>query len=106
MSDCNCNNVVYASYTNNTSISSNCGHQQACNSCIDIIKSECIVYTGSNLTNLLVDRNDTLSEILAQLDSNKQAQDLKNTAILAALNDINDRLNVLEDADHPPYTLV
>ena len=50
--------------------------------------------------------HDTLSEILAQLDSNKQAQDLKNTAILAALNDINDRLNVLEDADHPPYTLV
>jgi hypothetical protein len=90
-----------------------CGHQQACNGCIDIIKDICVLYLGSNLTNTGINQNDTLRTILAKLDALFAIQATKNANILAALNDINDRLNVVETENatpgggsHPPYTLL
>lgn len=84
-----------------------CGHQQACNECIDVIKGICVLYTGSNLTNTGINQNDTLNTILSKLDVLQQTQATKNTNILAALNSINDRLNALESGpDHAPYTLL
>jgi hypothetical protein len=91
---------------NQPSNSSSCGHQQACNGCIDITKGVCVLYTGSNLTNTGINQNDDLNTILGKLDAIKAIQDTKNTNILAALNDINDRLNVLEGGSHAPYTLL
>lgn len=89
--------------TNTTS----CGHQQACNGCIDVIKGICVLYTGSNLTSTGINKNDDLNTVVVKLDAIKAIQDQKNTNILAALNDINDRLNALEPGpDHPPYTLL
>ncbi len=105
--NCGCNNQgVFSSNTWNHSPASNCGHPQACQGCLDIIKCECIIYTGSNLTSTGINKYDDLCTILTKLDAIKAIQDTKNTNILAALNDINDRLNVLEDASHAPYTLL
>lgn len=83
-----------------------CGHQQACNGCIDVIKGICLLYTGTNLTNTGINQNDDFNTVIAKLDAIKAIQDTKNANILIALNDINDRLNALEiGVDHPPYTL-
>jgi hypothetical protein len=90
-----------------------CGHQQACNGCIDVIKGICVLYTGSNLTNTGINQNDTLNTILSKLDALFAIQATKNANILAALNDINDRLNVVETENgtpgggsHAAYTLI
>src|SRR5688572_5280726 len=80
-------------YPNNSQA---CGHQQACNDCLDIIKGICVWYTGTNLTNTGINQNDTLNLVLQKLDALWAIQNTKNTNILAALNDINDRLNALE----------
>ena len=118
---CNCgchNQGIYG--TNMWNVNGNipinqtsCGHQQACNGCIDIIKDLCILYLGSNLTSTGINQNDTLRQILVKLDTLFSIQATKNTNILAALNSINDRLNVLElDAaipgggTHSAYTLL
>jgi hypothetical protein len=120
MSDCNCsyNQGIYSTnqwHTNANSPSYNyaCGHQQACNGCLDIIKSGCIIYTGSNLTNTGINQNDTLSAILVKLDALQATQNTINTNLLAAINDLNDRVNALEtDAGivgggvHVPYTMI
>lgn len=96
-------NPNYQSANTNTS----CGHQQACNGCLDVIKGECVRYTGANLTNTGINTNDTLNLILEKLDALFSIQATKNTNILAALNDINDRLNDLEGGTpHAPYTLL
>jgi len=91
----------------------NCGHQQACNACIDVIKGLCVLYGGPNLSNTGINQNDDLNTVITKLDAIKAIQDTKNTNILAALNDINDRLNVIELAIpiigggvHIPYTLL
>lgn len=95
--------------------STSCTHQQACNGCIDVIKGICVLYTGTNLTSTGINQNDTLNTALAKLDAIKAIQDTKNANILAALNDLNDRVNALELAvippipgggSHPPYTLI
>lgn len=92
---------------NNPGNTGSCGHQQACNECLDTIKGICVLYTGSNLVNTGINQNDTLNAILVKLDALFAIQTTKNTNILAALNDINDRLNDLEGGpDHPPYTLL
>lgn len=84
-----------------------CGHQQACNGCIDVVKGTCLLYTGSNLTNTGINQNDDFNTVIAKLDAIKAIQDTKNANILIALNDINDRLNALEiGVDHPPYTII
>lgn len=115
-SSCNscssCNSSYQGVYTANTcntapQTTSTCGHQQACNGCVDITKAECIQYTGSNLTSTGINKYDDLNIILQKLDALKAIQDAKNANILAALNNLNTRLNALEPgADHAPYTLL
>lgn len=83
-----------------------CGHQQACNGCVDVIKGTCVLYTGSNLTSSGINQNDDFNTCMAKLDAIKAIQDTKNDNILAALNDINDRLVVLEGSPHDPYELL
>lgn len=93
--------------SNNPGNSQACGHQQSCNQCLDIVKDVCIYYLGSNLTSTGINTNDNLRVVIQKLDAIKAIQDTKNSNILAALNDINDRLNALEGGpDHPPYTLL
>lgn len=92
--------------SNNPGNQYSCGHQQACNGCIDVIKGICVLYTGSNLISLGINQNDDLNTILAKLNTAKSIQDIKNTNILAALNDINDRINVIDSGSHAPYTLL
>ncbi len=83
-----------------------CGHQQACNGCVDVIKGLCVLYTGTNLTSTGINLNDDLNTALAKLDAIKAIQDTKNTNLLAAINDINDRINVIDSGSHAPYTLL
>lgn len=84
-----------------------------CDECSPIVvcqrkqPSQCVVYNGPTLVNLNVTMGvDTLNDILLKLDSIKALQDTKNINILAALNDINTRLNTLEGGTHVPYTLL
>lgn len=92
---------------NNYPGSHSCGHQQDCNGCLEVIKGLCVWYTGANLTNTGINQNDNLNVVLGKLDTLFAIQATKNTNILAALNDINDRLNALEGgADQDPYTLL
>lgn len=110
--NCGCNQGIYGTNMwnvngNQSSNTSSCNHQQECNGCIDIVKGECALYTGSNLTNTGINKNDDLNTILAKLDAIKAVQDTKNTNILNALNDINSRLNALEGGTpHAAYTLL
>lgn len=113
--NCGCGNKNQGIYgTNMWNVNGNnpqntisCGHQQACNGCIDIIKDICTLYLGPNLTNTGINTNDNLRVVLQKLDAIKAIQDTKNANILAALNDINDRLNTLEGGTpHAPYTLI
>lgn len=113
--NCSCNSSNQSIYgtnmwnvnNNNPGNSTGCGHQQACNGCLDIIKGLCVNYTGSNLVNTGINQNDNLNVILGKLDALFALQNTKNTNILAALNDINSRLNALESGpDHAPYTLI
>lgn len=92
-----------------------CGHQQACNGCVDVIKGICVLYTGPNLTSTGINQNDDFNTVVSKLNAIKAIQDTKNTNILTALNDLNSRVNALELAvippivgggSHPPYTLI
>ena len=109
---CNCNQATYqtnmssSGYNFNPNINTNCGHQQNCSGCLEIIKSSCIAYEGSNLVNLGVNKNDTLKDILVILNAIKLSQDNKFAKILLNLNDINSRINVITGGTpHVPYTL-
>lgn len=105
----NCNGLpcggYSGSYLNTTNIPVDCVHPQTCNGCLDIIKSECIRYTGSNLSALGINQNDTLSAILVKLDALKTIQDTKNTNLLIAINSLNTRLNTSTGGSYAPYTL-
>ena len=119
--NCGCNGNQHGIFgTNMWNVNGNqpgnqpgCGHQQACNGCVDVIKGICVLYTGSNLTSTGINQNDDFNTVVAKLDAIKAIQDTKNTNILAALNDINARLNVVETENstpgggsHAPYTLL
>jgi len=109
---CNSNQGIYG--TNMWNVNGNqpgnqysCGHQQACNGCIDIIKDICTLYLGANLVNTGINTNDDLRVIFQKLDAIKAIQDTKNTNLLAAINDLNTRVNTLAGGTpHPPYTLL
>jgi hypothetical protein len=48
---------------------SNCPPDDSCNGCVDIVKSQCIKYTGADLEFLGVVNGDTLDQILIKLNS-------------------------------------
>lgn len=119
--NCSCNSQNQGIYGtnmwnvngNNPGNSTGCGHQQACNGCLDTPKGACVIYNGSNLVNTGINQNDTLNTILAKLDALFAIQATKNSNILAALNNLNTRVNALETAasipgggSHAPYTLL
>jgi len=47
---------------------STCPDDSTCEGCKEIIKSQCIKYTGDDLAALGVDKGDTLNEILIKLN--------------------------------------
>lgn len=47
---------------------STCPDDSTCDACKEVIKSQCIKYTGDDLASLGVDKGDTLNEILIKLD--------------------------------------
>ena len=47
---------------------STCPPEDTCDACKEIIKSQCIKYTGDDLATLGVDKGDTLNQILIKLD--------------------------------------
>lgn len=113
--NCSCNSQNQGIYGtnmwnvngNNPVNSTGCGHQQACNSCIDYPRGKCVIYTGTNLVNTGINQNDTLDVALAKIDTVISIQNQKFTNILAALNDINTRINTLAGGTpHAPYTLL
>jgi hypothetical protein len=116
--NCSCNSQNQGIYGtnmwnvngNNPGNSTSCGHQQSCNGCLDMPKSVCVIYAGAgavNLVNTGINVNDTLTTILQKLDAIFAIQAAKNTNILAALNDLNTRVNTLAGGTpHPPYTLL
>lgn len=106
----NCNGLPCGGYTgsylNVTNLPVNCGHEQSCSGCIDIVKTECIKYTDVNLVHLGVSKDSNLNEILVRLNTIKGVQDAKNAALLAAINNLNTRLNTLTGGvPFPPYTI-
>lgn len=113
--NCSCNSQNQGIYGtnmwnvngNNPGNSTGCGHQQACNGCIDTPKGKCVIYTGTNLLNTGINQNDTLDQVLLKIDTVIGIQNQKNANILAALNDINTRINTLAGGTpHAPYTLL
>jgi hypothetical protein len=50
-------------------IVSECPPEHTCDSCKEITKSQCIKYTGEDLTTLGVENGDTLSQILIKLEA-------------------------------------
>lgn len=47
---------------------STCPDDDSCEACKEIIKSQCIKYTGDDLDSLGIDTGDTLNQILVKLD--------------------------------------
>lgn len=47
---------------------STCPDDSICDACKEIVKSQCIKYTGNDLAYLGVDKGDTLNQILIKLD--------------------------------------
>lgn len=120
-SNCNCQNMpctCYGGYyqsvygTNMWNINSqnanlpntNCGHQQECSGCIDIYKGECVLYTDpQDLTNIGVPKNTTLNQALKNINSIQSLQDSVSANIIAALNDINQRIIAITGIPHANY---
>ena len=48
---------------------STCPDDNSCDACKEITKSQCIKYTGEDLTTLGVENGDTLSQILIKLEA-------------------------------------
>jgi hypothetical protein len=111
---CNCPSVTYSQNWYNTQSCTPCSTTEVCKK---NIPAKCTFYKGSNLANLGLTTNInielilyTIDLLIGSLNSNRTldnaAQVTKNTNILTALNDINDRLNTLEGgAPHDPYTI-
>lgn len=103
---CNCPNVSYNSNWFNTT---NCAPCSSTEVCKKAIPAKCTFYKGSNLTNLGLLTNVNIELVLFTIDqlfgSLSGETIITKSNILTALNDINDRLNVLEGASHPPYVI-
>jgi hypothetical protein len=111
-SACTCNTPVYSYNWYNID-------NQPCSTCSDTtvckkkVPAKCSIYNGTLLTELNLDAGANVEEILAAINTilgnyanSDTSQTYKNNNILAALNDINDRLNALEGGTaHAPYTI-
>ena len=47
---------------------STCPDNSTCDACKEIIKSQCVKYTGSNLSALGINKGDTFNDILIKLN--------------------------------------
>ena len=47
---------------------STCPPEDSCDACKEITKSQCVKYTGNNLTSLGIVKGDTLNDILIKLN--------------------------------------
>ncbi len=47
---------------------STCPPEDTCDACKEITKSQCVKYTGNNLTSLGIVKGDTLNDILIKLN--------------------------------------
>ena len=48
---------------------SNCPPEDTCEACKEVIKSQCVKYTGVDLDTLGIENGDTLSQILVKLEA-------------------------------------
>lgn len=110
---CNCYNTNYSTNWYRVDTCAPCSTTEVCKK---VIPAKCTFYKGSNLSDLglttdvnvqavLYAINVVVGEIKASILLNKNSQQDTNANILAALNDINSRLNVLEGGSHPAYTI-
>jgi hypothetical protein len=53
----------------NSIIISECPPDDTCETCKEIIKSQCVKYTGEDLDILGIENGDTLSQILVKLEA-------------------------------------
>lgn len=74
---------------NSSTTSSCCAPTSPCNGCADILKGVCVLYTGSDLVNLGINKNDDINTVLVKIDAAKKAIDDKIAVI-------NSRLDALE----------
>ena len=109
---CTCNNKNYSYNWYNID-------NQPCTTCSDTpvckkkIPAKCVFYNGTLLTALNIEAPANVEDILAAINTALSnytnsgiTQTYTNNNILAALNDINDRLNALEGGTpHAPYTI-
>ena len=112
---CQCVNPGYAYNWYNT-------ENYPCNPCTTTVvckkkvPAECVFYAGPALTPLGLTTNIDVELILSTLSTmvdtlqdaistNLIAQNVKNTNILTALNDINTRLNTITGGAHAPYVI-
>ena len=112
---CQCNNPTYTYNWYNTA-NYPCNPCSTTTICKKKVPAKCVEYRGPNLTLLSLTTNVDVELIISTMVSflgtlqdtvanNLILQNTKNANILAALNDINTRLNVLEGGIHPPYTI-
>lgn len=104
---CNCNQTYSYNWYNTEGYPCNpCSTTEVCKK---KIPAKCTIYKGPALNGigLTTDLNIELilATISAVINQNNTSQATKNTNILSALNDINDRLNILESGSHAAYTI-
>ena len=105
---CSCGNPNY-SFNWMSTENYPCNPCSVTNVCKKKIPAKCTIYNGPALSFLELPTGTDIEVILSSIDSALQsiseAQELKNINILTVLNDINDRLNVIEGNTHPPYQI-
>lgn len=108
---CTCSNPVYSYNWYNTE-NLPCDPCSTTPVCKKKIPAKCTFYQSATLVNLNLPTGTNIEAIIQVIDSAigvlkafQATQTTKNTNILTALNDINDRLNVLEGGSHAAYTI-
>lgn len=112
-SPCGCTNNTPYQYNWYTVPSQPCNPCTTTEVCKKVIPSQCIGYDGVNLSNLNIVAPSNLKAIVQKIDTEIGTLKTQNAldaatkaAILAALNNINTRLNLLEPGvDQPPYVI-
>ncbi len=73
--------------------------------CKKTIPGKCTIYGGPNLTGLGLTTGMSVDVVLAAISVIIAEQTVTNANILTALNDINDRINVIDSGSHAPYVI-